>query len=203
MKTNDSNRGIFDPTNPSAEHRIVNSDEELIEKVKALRTFGQKIVLTMGTFDLAHIGHFRYLQAAKSHGDFLIVGVDSDAKTRKRKGPHRPVVDQGERMEVLCHIRCVDLVVLKDEKWPKWHLIREIKPDVLIATQKNYTDVQIAELEQFCGEIVVLEPQATTTTTAKVRKIMVDGLDKFKQKVSKRMPDLLDEVLNEILERGD
>lgn len=200
---NSCNRGVFDLSKSNPEHRIVKDDEELIKKVEAIRTFGHKIVLTMGAFDLAHIGHFRYLEVAKEHGDFLIVGVDSDEKIRKRKGPNRPVVEESERMEILCHIRPVDLVVLKDESWPKWHLIKEIKPDVLIATEDNYTKEEIAEIqEKYCGEVIVLERQAVTSTTAKVRKIMVDGLDKFKEQVLERIPDVLDKALHEVLKKG-
>jgi rfaE bifunctional protein nucleotidyltransferase chain/domain len=200
MNIQNCNRGVFDISKSNPEHRIIKNDAELIKKVEALRTFGNKIVLTMGAFDLAHIGHFRYMEVAKNHGDFLIVGIDSDDKIRKRKGPNRPVVEESERMEILCHIRHVDLVVLKDESWPKWHIIKSIRPDVLIATEDNYTDEEIIELEKdYCGKVVVLERQATTSTTAKVRKIMVDGLDKFKAEVSKLMPNLLDEALQKVL----
>ncbi len=94
MNIGNCNRGVFDLSKSNPEHRIIRDIDDLIKKVEAIRIFGHKIVLTMGSFDLAHIGHFRYMEVAKQHGDFLIVGVDSDAKIKKRKGPHRPVVDE-------------------------------------------------------------------------------------------------------------
>ncbi len=105
-------------------------------------------------------------------------------------------------MEILCHVRHVDLIVLKSSEWPKWHIIKSVRPDVLIATENNYTDEEVAEIEEnYCCKVVVLERQATTTTTAKVRQIMVDGLDKFKTELSKLIPELLDKTLKETLNK--
>ncbi len=197
-----SGLGIFDPRNSSAECRIASDLESLEKKIAAIRVFGHKIVLTMGTFDLAHIGHYRYLAEAKQHGDFLVVGVDSDAKTRARKGPHRPIVHEDERMELLCHVRSVDFIILKSDSWERWELIKRLRPDVLIATAETYTPEEVQQLESdFCGRVVVLDPQATTSTTAKVRKILVEGLDRFKRKVQDLIPEVLDKALEEVLEK--
>lgn len=164
--------------------RFVKSTTELRELVKALRTIGARIVLTQGTFDFIHIGHFLYLEKAKSHGDVLIVGVDSDEKVRRRKGPDRPIVKQDERLAMLAHVRHVDVVTLKPEKAPKWALIKLIRPDVLVATKETYSPAQIKQLKQFCGEVVVLKPQATTSTSAKMRRMNIGMSAKIKKAIT-------------------
>ena len=133
----------------------------------------KKIVLTSGSFDMLHIGHCRYLCHAKSKGDILFVGVDSDSKIKKRKGPDRPVVPQDERMEMLTYIDQVDHVILKKISEPKWELIKLIKPDILIATADTYTKLQAKELLEFCGKVVVLRRKATTSTSAKIRLVQI------------------------------
>lgn len=95
------------------------------------RFAGRKIVFTNGAFDILHTGHLRCLQYAKSLGDILIVGLNSDASVRRYKGPDRPVVPEHERSEMLEGLACVDAVVVFDEDEPKT-LIDEIQPDVLV-----------------------------------------------------------------------
>ena len=153
-----------------------------------------KIVLTMGTFDILHIGHSRYLECAKQHGDILVVGVDSDEKVRKRKGPNRPVVPAEERTEMLTHTRHVDIVTDKNEADPKWHLIKLVKPDVLIATAETYDEVELERLKEFCGKVAVLEPQALTSTTAKLRRLHM--------KVAEEMMLGLDNLIKNAIEKA-
>ncbi|MDO8591907.1 MAG: adenylyltransferase/cytidyltransferase family protein [bacterium] len=173
--------------------RFVDDKKKLAEIITALRTIGAKIVLTMGAFDFIHIGHFLYLEKGRSHGDVLIVGVDSDAKVRARKGPDRPIVDENERVQMLTHVRHVDIVTLKRHDDPKWALIKLIKPDTLIATKETYTKEQLKQLKKYCGDIVILEPQATTSTTAKLRRLNI-GL-------SRKMQDAITESINETFEK--
>ena len=78
----------------------------------ALRAAGQRIVFTNGHFDLLHIGHVRYLQAARAFGDALVVGVNDDASTTARKGAARPIIPAAERAELLAALRCVDAAVV-------------------------------------------------------------------------------------------
>lgn len=168
-------KDIFGPGS-RFDYRLVKTYEEMTERIKALRQLNQKIVLTMGTFDILHIGHFRYLEKAKAYGDILVVGVDSDQKVKSRKGPTRPLIPEQERLEALTHSRHVDLVFLKKAEDPKWQLIKTVRPDVLIATQETYNRSQLEALGEFCGEVLVLEPQATTTTTAKIRLLLIGHL---------------------------
>jgi len=153
--------------------RLIRDHARLESVVQSLKTLGVKIVLTQGSYDLVHIGHARYLNAAKQQGDVLIVGVDEDEKIRSRKGPDRPVVPEDERMEMVLHMRPVDIVVLKRHSDPKWNLIRVVCPDVLIATQETYSEQEIEALKEFCGNIVVLDRQATTSTSAKIRHLQM------------------------------
>ena len=104
----------------------------LIDILAKRRARRERIVFTNGCFDLMHIGHTRYLQAARDLGDLLVVGVNTDASVRSlNKGPERPFVPESQRAEVVAALACVDYVVLFDEPDPG-RLIAELKPDVLV-----------------------------------------------------------------------
>lgn len=177
-------RGIFS-SNSKPEMRHIQDRDELVRYVEALKTVGMSIVLTSGTFDLVHVGHSRYLETARSHGDILIVGVDSDEKVRQRKGPTRPVVPQDERIQMLSHLRAVDLVTIKESDEPRWNLIKQVKPNTLIVTRETYDNETLIELQEYCDRVVVLPPQATTSTSAQIRRLQigwsVDIVDPLKE----------------------
>ena len=145
---------------------------------------------------MVHIGHARYLEEARRHGDFLIVGVDSDKKIKARKGPERPVVPQAERLEMLTHLRCVDVVMLKELKDKKWQLIKTVRPDVLIATKETYNKTQLKALKKYCGKVVVLAPMATTTTSAKIRLLQIKTAKKLEHSLTPKLIQTIQEVLN-------
>jgi len=105
--------------------------KELLRIIKSLRAKGNRIVFTNGCFDLLHIGHIRYLEKAKTLGDILVVGVNSDSSVRKIKGPKRPVLPVKERTEILSGLECVDYVTIFDEVDPL-KLITSLKPNVLV-----------------------------------------------------------------------
>lgn len=162
----------------------------------AMRDLGHKIALTSGTFDIIHIGHAQYLEAASRHGDFLVVGVDSDDKVKANKGPHRPVVDENERLRMLAHLRCVDLLTLKQPDDAKWQLISVVQPDTLIATEGTYSEDQIKTLERaYVDRVVVLPPQATTSTTARLRKMQIGQSGALKQRITTEIDEELAEAL--------
>ena len=104
---------------------------DLVQKVNALRRSGKRLVFTNGCFDILHVGHVRYLTAARSEGDFLVVGLNSDHSTRTIKDQNRPIVDQDQRAEILAGLWCVDYITIFDEPDPL-RLITAIKPDVLV-----------------------------------------------------------------------
>ena len=150
----------------------------------AMRELGHKIVLTSGTFDIIHIGHAQYLEAASRYGDFLVVGVDSDEKVRQKKGDNRPVVSESERLQMLAHMRSIDLLTLKKLSDPKWQLIRVVQPDTLIATEGTYTPDEVSTLENaFVERVVVLPPQATTSTSARLRLLQISQNGKLRDRV--------------------
>ncbi len=180
---------IFGPGS-NVQGRVFRSLDQLAPVIEACKLLELRVVLTSGTFDLLHVGHGRYLEQAKQRGDVLVVGVDSDGKVRKKKGPHRPVVHEDERMEIVCQNRSVDLVYLKQETDPKWHLIKAVRPDVLIATQETYGAGELEALKEYCGEVVVLESQATTSTTARVRSILIGPVEAVKERLRAAVEDV-------------
>jgi D-beta-D-heptose 7-phosphate kinase / D-beta-D-heptose 1-phosphate adenosyltransferase len=96
-----------------------------------LKKEGKKVVFTNGCFDILHVGHVKYLQEAKSYGDVLIVGLNSDSSVRELKGPTRPVNVQEDRAYILAALESVDYVVLFSEETPH-ELIKNIGPDILV-----------------------------------------------------------------------
>ena len=170
--------------------------ETLLKLVQNYRQIGKKIVLTSGSWDILHVGHMRYLERAKEHGDILIVGVDSDKRIKKRKGAGRPIVPEDERIEMLSHLSYVDHVYLKDVNDPKNHLIKTVLPDILIVsettghTKKDYSDKQ-----KYCGKLVIMERQAQTSTTARIRILHVDGQKKLAEQLIKEIPKLIEDIL--------
>ena len=89
--------------------------EELSERSEQLRAAGKKLVATNGCFDLLHVGHVRYLQAARALGDLLALGLNGDRSVRELKGKGRPVTGERDRAEVLAALQCVDLVTIFPE----------------------------------------------------------------------------------------
>ena len=104
---------------------------DLLQKVNTIHNSGERVVFTNGCFDILHVGHVRHLIAAKSEGEILVVGLNSDESVRSIKGDKRPIVGQDQRAEILAGIWCVDYVTLFDEPDPL-RLIQAIKPDVLV-----------------------------------------------------------------------
>lgn len=182
----------------SSKDTIISSYSAIPALVEKYRKTGKKIVLTQGSFDMLHIGHGRYLREARSRGDVLIVGVDSDEKIRARKGPERPVVPEEERIEMLSYLSSVDHVVLKPLSTPKWELIKLIHPDILIATQETYSPEELTELQTLCGSVVVLEPQATTSTSAKIRRVQIGAAKKMSTALSTKLIKAIEDALEEL-----
>lgn len=107
------------------------SHDKLLGLRKRLRAEGKTLVFTNGVFDLLHVGHVRYLAAARALGDALVVAINSDDTVRKLKGEDRPIVNEGERAEILGALRQVDYVTVFDDISPR-SLIASLLPDVLV-----------------------------------------------------------------------
>lgn len=101
------------------------------DELEQLKKAGKKIVFTNGCFDILHIGHTRYLYAARELGDYLIVAVNSDISIKSIKGPKRPIIGEEERAEMLSALGCVDMVVMFDEDTP-YETLKELVPDILV-----------------------------------------------------------------------
>jgi len=180
--------------------RYVPDYDTLEEVVTLLRERGLRIVLTQGVYDLIHEGHAKYLENALSYGDVLIVGVDTDEYTRERKGPNRPVVPFEERINMLAHLRHVSVITKRDVGEEIGRLIRVVRPDVLVTSEstKDFPAKDVEEYKEVCGKIVTLPPQATTSTTARIRFLTIDGADQLAQEIMGKIPNLVMESLNKM-----
>lgn len=117
--------------------------EEAAEIAARFREGGKRLVLANGCFDLLHVGHVRYLQAARRLGDALLVAVNSDASVRRLKGPGRPLVGEAERAEVLAALGCVDYVLLFSDDTAE-SLVGRLRPAVH-AKGTDYTEDSVPE----------------------------------------------------------
>ncbi|HEY8465011.1 MAG TPA: D-glycero-beta-D-manno-heptose 1-phosphate adenylyltransferase [Bacillota bacterium] len=137
-----------------------------------LRDQGRRVVFTNGCFDILHVGHVRYLQAARQLGDCLIVGLNSDASVRRLKGAKRPINHQEDRAEVLSGLTAVDYVVIFDETTAE-DLIREIQPDIYVKGG-NYCLEQLPEsriVAGYGGKTVLIPVVPGRSTTNLLRKL--------------------------------
>lgn len=190
-------KDLFGPGS-NIERRVVRHIDQIKKIVEGLKTLELKIVLTQGSYDMLHIGHARYFEAAKKYGDILIVGVDSDEKIRARKGPERPIIPEDERLEMLAHVRYVDIAYLKPLNAPRWELIKIIQPDVLVATKETYTEEELVQLKSFCKEIVVLDPQAATSTSAKIRRMQINTAKKLEATLVPEIMRVVEQTLDKM-----
>ena len=145
---------------------------ELAAFITRLRAAGRTIVFTNGVFDLLHPGHVRYLQHARTLGDALIVGVNSDRSVRANKGPGRPITAEAERVELLEALACVDAVVVFDEDTPH-DIISAVQPDVLAKGADWAEDAIVGRetVEARGGRVVRVPIEAGYSTTAILAKI--------------------------------
>ena len=152
--------------------RVLDRDG-LDQFVRDARANGARIVFTNGVFDILHPGHLRYLEAARRHGDLLIVGLNSDASVRRNKGPERPINPEHERAEVLAALACVDAVSIFDEETPA-DIIRRVEPNVLVKGADWPADQIVGrDTVEARGGRVILEPieqgYSTSSIIDKVR----------------------------------
>jgi rfaE bifunctional protein nucleotidyltransferase chain/domain len=143
------------------------SRAELLEQRERWRRAGRTLVFTNGCYDLLHPGHVRLLERARSLGDVLVVGLNTDSSVRLSKGPGRPLTPEGERAELLLALEAVDGVVLFDEETPR-ALIARLLPDILVkGADWSHFIAGREEVEAASGRVVTvpLEPGYSTTRT--------------------------------------
>nr|WP_262910325.1 D-glycero-beta-D-manno-heptose 1-phosphate adenylyltransferase [Rhodoflexus caldus] len=140
--------------------------------VQQLKKSGKKIVFTNGCFDILHLGHVKYLEKARSFGDVLIVGVNTDESVRRLKGPERPVNTEFDRAYLLAALSAVDYVVLFGEDTP-YDLIRLIRPDVLVKGG-DYTGKEVVGSD-IAGEVRLVDFVQGKSTTSVIEKMRKQG----------------------------
>ncbi len=146
----------------------IKSFEDIDAIVNRCRNNGKRVVFTNGCFDILHVGHVKYLQIAKSFGDILIVGLNSDASVSRLKGPSRPVNVAEDRAYILAALEAVDFVVPFSEDTP-YDLIKMIKPDVLVKGG-DYEGKEVVGTE-FAGELKLVDFVDGKSTTKTIEKI--------------------------------
>jgi len=136
------------------------------------RRDGRRIAFTNGCFDLLHVGHIRYLAAARDAADLLIVGVNDDASVRRLKGPTRPLVPDAARAEVLAALAAVDYVTLFSEDTP-YELIRAVQPDLLVKGSDWAPDQVVGRdvVEARGGRVLLIPVVADFSTTTLVERL--------------------------------
>lgn len=141
--------------------------------VQALQRQGRKVVFTNGCFDLLHVGHVRYLEAARALGDCLIVAVNSDASVRRLKGPTRPILSQRHRMEVLSALSSVDYLILFGADTPR-RLIAALKPDILVKGADWQEDAIVGKeiVEANGGRVARIRQVPGASTSQIVQRIL-------------------------------
>lgn len=140
----------------------------------------RQVVFTNGVFDLLHIGHLRYLKAARSLGDTLVVGLNSDASVRQIKGPQRPLVNQDDRAALLLGLRAVDQVTIFDEPTAE-HLVAALQPDVYVkggdyrlsgdATPGGKPLPEAAVVQRYGGRVELITYLPGRSTTELIERI--------------------------------
>ncbi len=146
--------------------------EQLAEVRARLRAEGKRLVFTNGCFDVLHVGHVRYLQAARSLGDALLVAINSDGAVRELKGAGRPIMNEAERAEMLAALSAVSYVTIFNELSPR-KLIAELLPDVLVKGG-DYSLDEIhgrAEVEAAGGRVLSLPFIEGASTTGIIERI--------------------------------
>lgn len=150
--------------------------EEAAQLAATWRAAGETVVFTNGHFDLLHSGHVRYLQEARRQGDHLLVGLNSDASTRQRKGPRRPIIPQEERAALLAALRCVDGVIIFDGEDCR-ALVQAIRPDVYVKGADwnrpgGPRPPEAALVERYGGRVAYVDLVPGRSTTALIAEIV-------------------------------
>jgi D-beta-D-heptose 7-phosphate kinase/D-beta-D-heptose 1-phosphate adenosyltransferase len=154
------------------------SQAELLGVRQSLRMARKTVVFTNGVFDLLHVGHVRYLAAARALGDALVVAINSDRTVRELKGDGRPIINENERAEILGALRQVDYVTIFDDVSPR-SLIAKLLPDVLVKGG-DYALAEIhgrEEVEAAGGRVVSLPFVDGASTSAMIERMKQSRAD--------------------------
>jgi D-glycero-beta-D-manno-heptose 1-phosphate adenylyltransferase len=148
--------------------------EELSDRCKNLRSAGKKIVATNGCFDLLHVGHLRYLQAARALGDLLVVGLNGDRSVHELKGAGRPITTQRDRAEILAALACVDLVTIFPEI-SATKFLAAVRPAVYVKggdyTSETLDEEERATLKEIKAAVRLIPFEAGYSTSRLIEQI--------------------------------
>jgi D-beta-D-heptose 7-phosphate kinase/D-beta-D-heptose 1-phosphate adenosyltransferase len=151
------------------------SAAELFDERERLRGAGQRLVFTNGVFDILHVGHVRYLEAARALGDALVVAINSDPSVRELKGAGRPLMNESERAEILAALRAINYVTIFDDLSPRT-LIARLLPDVLVKGGDYALDeIHGREEVEAAGGRVVSLPFVDGVSTSQIIERMKKG----------------------------
>jgi D-beta-D-heptose 7-phosphate kinase/D-beta-D-heptose 1-phosphate adenosyltransferase len=180
------------------------SREALVAEVRRRQASGQKVVFTNGCFDLLHVGHVRLLRESAALGDYLVVGLNSDASVRRLKGETRPINPQDARAELLAALECVDAVAVFDEDTP-YELIGSLGPDVLVKGGDYAPDEVVGRdlVEGRGGQLVLIPLVAGHSTTGMVRRmadrnVTAHGAERTPPAPARPRPARIDEPAREV-----
>ncbi|SNB45034.1 bifunctional D-glycero-beta-D-manno-heptose-7-phosphate kinase/D-glycero-beta-D-manno-heptose 1-phosphate adenylyltransferase HldE [Geobacter sp. DSM 9736] len=164
--------GLIGHGHADSDAKIKNLDV-LVEVIEKEKGRGKQVVFTNGCFDLLHVGHVKYLQKARSFGDLLVLGLNSDASVRRLKGDKRPLIPQEERAHLLAALNCVDYVVFFDDDTPL-ALIETLKPMVLVKGGDYTPDTVVGRdvVESCGGRVELVEFVDGKSTTNIIEKIL-------------------------------
>ncbi|MBR1397522.1 MAG: D-glycero-beta-D-manno-heptose 1-phosphate adenylyltransferase [Selenomonadaceae bacterium] len=146
--------------------------KDIVDLCNRLRDNDKKVVFTNGCFDILHVGHVRYLEAAKKFGDVLIIGLNSDSSVKRLKGINRPINNEQDRAEVLLALKSVNYVVIFDESTAE-KLIAEVKPNIYVKGG-DYTLETLPEakiVQSYGGQVEFIPMVVGRSTTNIINKI--------------------------------
>lgn len=200
--------GIFDTSRSCFEDRFITNMAQLKALIETFRSLHPraKVGFVGGVWDLIHLGHMAYIEKAKEGMDLLIVGADTDEFTRSRKsrdGVDRPIVPFEERVMILSYLRSVDIIIPVDENFVA--PLEAIRPDKLVFS-KSTNDMKednLRKYKTYAREMIFLEPQAPpekTSTTARVRHLMMSGVKISRDRVIKRVNSSVNSILHEVFD---
>jgi len=143
-----------------------------------LRSLGKKIVTTNGSFDLLHAGHLKSLEIAKTYGDVLIIGLNSDKSVKAYKNPLRPIIDEMNRAKMLDALSVVNYVVIFDELDPI-DFLSYVKPDFHVKSKEGFKGIETSIVEKNGGQIILIDDIPGLSTTEIIKKIIeINNLEK-------------------------
>lgn len=205
----------------SKDLKTVSGYETLAKIVGGYRAQGKTIALTMGSFDMFHDGHSKYIEIAASIADILILGVDDDALIKRDKGENRPFDNIDTRTTTLAALGAVDHVFIKGVDDPIEKLCETVRPDVLVISQssgktKSYDSNKKDLKETFeemmermyvktkiAGEMVVLPPQSSQSTTEKLRRLKTEIGSEFGAQILNKLNDVTNFVTDLLTNEKD